>query len=548
MLSQKAIQKILSIKEEVYISPNEMADKLNITFYPYDKEKISKNILNFKNKLERTLNNLKANIVPFEESLKIISIRKVFLRVVKIYFNNLIYIFSKIFRHEVARYYIPFGVIKNSFKRKRIKSGISVIALQESTTGNLPMDNTSSFSKSSVITILDWPNNINNHSNFHEHFDIAMSLFARHMTNIIIGVTDKKWLLYNFNASHPIYNIDVNFKENILNAFIPKIVAPIRPVKFNEFKIKKDSFNTNDNLHRPLVRDMLKSGSLLEDTELYPKGKKIDDLPFRNNYYRWIGKLHLDHRNGMSYGFLARQLPIEIPEVLSLKQTRQKYQSEYSQDKDYFYIDNQMYILIDLADGSTVSMKVPDVWVLSQKSGCDKIHMNPEKDLVKMGLVNGEMFLQPPKGLKLNNSYKTSFDTKVILAHAIGNAISAAIFKYLNINIEFVRNAEKNGFSITHWHGYISSVAIPKKWHIHGLYNPHVACSSPQSAIYALSGKLQAMINSIENNEEYCGDIHIEPHHGSNMTHFSLKHFSDFLHENPNATCLGNKHLDLLKM
>ena len=63
---------------------------------------------------------------------------------------------------------------------------------------------------------------------------------------------------------------------------------------------------------------------------MYPKKRLVAELNFRNKFYKLIGKKYLDNRNGMSYGFVARQLPTDL------------------------------------------SKEIPDVWVLTSKSGSDK--------------------------------------------------------------------------------------------------------------------------------------------------------------------------------
>ena len=75
------------------------------------------------------------------------------------------------------------------------------------------MDNTLRFAQNSVITILDMPEGIGHDTEFHEHFNTAMNLFAYHMTNIAIVIDKEKWIPYNFNASHPIYLIDENLEK-----------------------------------------------------------------------------------------------------------------------------------------------------------------------------------------------------------------------------------------------------------------------------------------------------------------------------------------------
>lgn len=548
MLSLEAINVILGITEKVPISAKEMADKMNITFFPCDRSKISRNVLDFSVKLEKTLAELRVNIVPYNKALITVPLHKSLIKSFLVLLKNLLIGLQKVINPRKSVSYIDVAIIPNLiFKRRRIKPGISVIAIGESDTKNLPMDNTLSFRESTVITVLDMPPNINNSSGFHEHFDTAMGLFAYHMSNIVIGVSKSNWVVYNFNASHPMYDLNDNeFKKHILNALIPKVVAPIRPHRFSDFILKKDHFDIHDKLHASIVTEFLEGGNLLGKTNLYPPGKKIDDLPFRNNFYRWIGKLHLDHRNGMSYGFLAWQMPTELSEVITKVEAEKKFGKLIPKDKDYFISGNDIYIIIKL-DIQELCMKVPTIWVLSQRSGSDKTHMRPDKDLVKMGLVNGKMFLQTPKGLELDEDYRPSFDTKVILAHALGNSILASLLKYKLGEVDFVKLTKEKGMALAHWHGYINPSFIPKGWHVHGIDNPHVACSSPQSAIYSLMGKFNVFLKALSQNEDYFGDVHIEPHHGTNISFTSIKSLATFFNKNPKASTLGNEYLYLYK-
>ncbi|NTV22158.1 MAG: hypothetical protein HGB03_01135 [Candidatus Yonathbacteria bacterium] len=544
MFSTDAIRAILGIEESVQLTPLEMADKLNITFYPYSEHDVSPHVLAFATLLEKTLFELKANIVPYEESLEHVSVRKRIRRVVRILINDIGYFFQRIIKKTPSIPFIGIAVIKSALRPKRIKAGISVIALGEQATGNLPMDNTSSFRRSSVITILDRPDNIKKETAFQEHFDTAMHLFAYHMTNIVLAVDEKEWIVYNFNASHPVYQIDDTFKEHVLSALIPKIVAPIRPYRFSEFIVTQNGFDPHDEYHERLVYDLTYSGTLLEKTGLYPPGKKIEDLPFRNKFYEWIGKIHLDNRNGMSYGFLALQMPVQISPVMNHEEAEKFFGDSIPLAEGNFVFDTHMYFTFSF-DGELLYMKIPDVWVLSQRSGCDKTHMDPEKDILKMGLIDGQMHLRSPKGLELTKEYKPSFDTKVILAHAVGNAIVASLSAYKGINSHFVTMMRTQGVALAHWHGYINPNMIPEGWFTHGIQNPHVACSSPQSAVYALSGKLDVFIEAFAKKKEYRGDIHIEPHHGTNIIFPSLVELGKYLSGDMQVAVLGNAYLYL---
>lgn len=544
MLSQEAIQKILGIEEKVHITPSEMADKLNITFFPYNKENVSPQVLQFLQQIEKTFLELRVNIVPYEEALVKIPTRKIFKKTSLLLLNNLFYFFEKITNRKSYRNYIEFSNIKKFLLRqKRIKSGISVIAIGNNTT-ELPIDYTSSFRDTSIVTILDMPEGISKESTFHKHFDTAMNLFAQHMTNIVIGVNKRDWILYNFNASHPIYPLGENFKENILKALISKIVAPIRPYRFSDFVFQKEHFDIKNEPYKTLVSDFLASGALLEKAGLYPKGKKIDDLPFRNQFYRLIGKIHLDNRSGMSYGFLSLQMPTNLPEMIPFESFSQREDLLFA-GKDYIIKkDGTIFVVIELPQGKYI-LEIPDVFVLSQRSGSDKINFNAQKDLIKLGLSKGVMTLETPKGLVLTSDFKPSFDTKVILAHAVGNVIIATILKHFRKDSIFSKLIEERGVALVHWHGYVGPQFIPNNVYVHGAENPHVSCSSPQSAIYAIDGKLKVFNSMWNDGAEYLGDIHIEPHHGTNMTYSSLQEFGRFVTSNPEVASLGSRYLDL---
>lgn len=547
MISQEAVQKILGIEEKTYITPTEMADKLNITFYPKRGSGISKNVDDFNDKLIKAFNDLKVNIVPYSESLEKVQLKKRIKRFIKLNLNNLLWIFRKLIQKPQTSFYINFKSILRMTGPFRIKKGISVVSLGEQPSDCLPMQYISNFKDNTVVTIIDFPNNINPESTFIEHFDTAMSLFAFHMTNIVIAVDKEKWMLYNFNASHPIYKLDDGkFKEHLLNALIPKIVAPISPHRFSEFKISNEKFNINDDKSKEIINDLISGSTLFNRTNLYPKGKKIDDLPFRDNFHKLIGKMHLDNRSGMSFGFFAKQMPTELSIPIKKSEFIKKAGRDVFEYNDYYINDmGEIYTLIEI-DGfdEPYSIKVPDVWVMSLRSGSDKTHIIPEKDLLKLGLKNGKMWMEFPEGLEVDNDYKPSFDTKVILAHAVGNAILASIMKFNNSNPNYVNNIEKKGISISHWHGYFNEKCIPDGFMVHGGNNPHVACSSPQSAIYALMGKLSSFVDVNKSKLNYNGDIHIEPHHGTNISYPSLVSLAEFLINNPEASVLGNKYIN----
>jgi len=372
--------------------------------------------------------------------------------------------------------------------------------------------------------------------------EIGLNLFASLMTNLAITVSEDDWTLYSFNGSYPTFSIRENFDFNVLHNFIPKIGAPVMPPKLDDFAIRKGSFAVNDQFYAPYIKDLIEGGLLLGKTNLYPKRKSVSDLNFRNNFYKWVGSIYLDGRNGMSYGFIVRQLPVELSQIIPAQEFEDYFENKEKGEEEIIEKKGKIFLRFDMF-GQEFFIKVPDVWVLSSKSGADKSHLNRQTDIIKMGLVDGRMIIETPSGVDVEGDYKPSFDTRVILAHAVTNAILGSIFAYFKPHWEFSEKLRENGMALAHWHGYMNSRLIPKGWEMYGYDNPPVSCSSPQSALYAFRGKIEAGLHCLADNKEYKGDIHIEPHHGVNISYPSLKELGEFLISHPEATELGDRYL-----
>jgi hypothetical protein len=545
MISQSAIEKILGIHEKVEMSPDEMVKKLKVSFYPH-RDKANMRLSKFADDLKDSLDRLGVEIVPYDSIYERRPLKKRIRRFVRFIAFNVVWVVRKVGGMSEVNSYIPFRSILELSSSRKIKKGICIVCIGEQDVEKLMMQYISSFKDNSIITILDFPENVDRETDFKTHFDVAMKLFAYHMTNIVIGVNENDWIVYNFNASHPIYALnDGKFDQHVLHALIPKIVAPISPHKLEEFMIVPEKFNANDETHSAVISEMQQGALLFDKTGLYPEGKQIDELPFRHPFHRLIGKLHLDNRNGMSFGYLAFQMKTELSVPILFEDFEKDHPKAFN-DSDMFVdpTNNYIYIVCTINRKKNV-LKVPDIWVMTIRSGADKTHFNRNTDLIKIGLINGKMMLQLPEGLKISKDYKPSFDTKVILAHAVGNAMIASIIQSYDRKHPFVVSVKDRGVSMSHWHGYFNNELLPTGIDMYGKENLHVSCSSPQSAVYALDGKLKSFSDKIERNELaiYNGDVHIEPHHGINITFPSLVALAQYIVDNPKSSVLGNKYL-----
>jgi len=516
-LSIDAIKTILDIKGQVCMSEQEMAKKLKVTFYPNISEDTSDNVRTFADNLKGTMIELGVEVIPYEQTLEKIS----FARKLKMLLMAISINIKNILKGEFSWFNFNWG--------KKVKKGIAIIAVGEGKTKDLPVDHVTSLRENPMVLITDQPEQILEKSTFKDHLEASLPIFSWNIVNLIVSVGPEYWTVYSFNMSYPMHKIDGDFKKDVLYALVPKIYAPVVPPRISDFEIKNGAFDVKDKKYAPFIDDLVESGKIFEKTKLYPEPKKISEFKFRNAFYKWLGSLLLDKRSGMSYGFIARQLPLELSQVIPTKK---------DQGRDYFFRDEKLYISFDY-DGNKYELKVPDVWVLTSRSGSDKTKLNPEKDIVKMGLVNGKMIMETPKHVSVGPDYKPSFDTKVILAHAVANAIFASIAKHFNENLQFPSEFESNGRALAHWHGYFNQDRLPEAWYLYGIKNPPVSCSAPQGAVYAFHGKEEMFIRIIKNSIPYDADIHIEPQHGSNVSYSSLKDLGEFLLKNKNITKLG---------
>jgi hypothetical protein len=485
-LSREAIQIMLGIKNPIPISLEEMSSNITVTFYPHP-PKISPMLELFKKNLCGMFKKRRITVVPYTKTL--------------------------IYSRE---------------KGDRIKKGVVIIAIGDSSIGNFPVDKIISFTENPILTVIEEPKGLETPS-YTKQMDIGAKLLARYMSSAIIYISKGRWRIYTFNGFSPFYKLYENFDEDILNNVIPKIATRVRPPQLSEFKVKRLKYNflryPQYNLY---IKDLVRSGPLFEQTKLFFPVKKIDSLSFRNKFYRYIASLFLDERSGMSYGFIARQLPVKLKKLIPFRKLKNNLNIRKQKNKDYFIKNNRIYILLEI-NKEIFAMKVPPVFAFISRSGSNKMKLNPLTDILKVGLVNGQMILEIPKKIDLRADYRPSFDVQVILSHFLANAVYGNVLYTLNENAMFPKFLMNKGLALAHWHGEEKLPFIPNGWHTHGENNPPVPCGCPQAAIYAFKGKEEAINRSLNFETEFLGDIHIESQHGINITWTSLKELGNYL-------------------
>ncbi len=402
---------------------------------------------------------------------------------------------------------------------ERVRKGVVLIASGDVADDRLPINHVSSLSENVIVSVLDRACPAHAHADLQSKLNAMMSDMAWHFAHVLIYLEpDDSVTVCNWNGAI----IQCRDDHQLAEVLVPKLAAPVVPPRMSDFDARPNAFDPEHERHQEAVHDMVESGLLWSATGLMISQTPVSSLNFRNKYYRRLGAMHLDHRTGMSYGFLARQLPVpdlEPAMTLAEAQACLPCQDNLEQPGKLHSINAKTYLTLSTA-GEIWVVPVPHVWALSTRSGCEKTKLNAALDIVRYGLSNGRIIFETPLGTSPDGDCKPSYDTLVIVAHALANAIMGSVLAARNIEAPFYRLLKRRGLALAHWHGFLNAEQVPKDYPLHGESNPGVSCSTPQSAIYVVQGKL-SMLGSAAS-ETHQGDVHTEPHHGTNFTCESL--------------------------
>ena len=450
VLSSKALKRIIGITRSIPMTPAEMARSLRVAFYP--SATASERLTYFLNGLKDALLRAGSEVLDYQQALA-----------------------------EGAD--------------DRIGEGIVLIATGEGESGNLAIDHVSNLRNNTVIAVLDGTLPNIRGGVFQKRIDALVGALVWHMAHVVIYVDELSWTVCTMNGGIDTFGME-SMGDRVVDSLIPKLAAPIQPPKKEDFRFRDEPFNPADPVYELSVHDLLRGAEIWGRSGLLPSQTKLETLGFRNHRYRRIALAFLNERTGMSYGFLARQLPGKVWPAMQLDETDSMLQKVDWDEQDFMELDGGV-IVAPMVGKQRFVVRVPEVAVLCTRSGCEKIRLDPSTDLVQLILSNGQVQLRSPVGLMSESDCQPSFDTLTILSHAVGNAIAASILYRVRRQSSLVRSLEQDGFAIAHWHGYPAIHALPKGYHMHGQLNPPVSCSTPQAAVFSLSGKLEVLASSI---------------------------------------------------
>lgn len=486
VIGEEAVRTILGISRPAPLAPETMAHSLRVTFFPV--RTATGRVRRFAERLRNTLAACGVTIVDYDEALV-------------------------------------------SGKPGKVQEGIVIIAPGELQTGDLPVDHVTNLRTTTVLGIIEGPCPADGKMNPQEKLNAVVQTLAWSLLQAVIYVDESSWSLCTMNGAIVRCVNEQHLKEHVLSTLIPKLAAPVVPPHSSDFEAHEGALDLDAPLYKPYIRDYTESAGLWANTGLMLFHTSLSSLEFRDRYYKRLAAAYLDNRSGMSYGFLARQLPSNVKVAMTPEEFSARYGDVDLDSNPVRWVDGKLFVPVH-PNGATLVVEVPEVRVLTTRSGCNKSQIDARRDLILMRLHQGRIIFETPQGISMKVDSKPSYDTLAILAHAVGNAIVVGILSRLRPEGRFVKRFLERGMALAHWHGYINTPRLPEGYFIHGATNPPVSCSTHQAAIYTLAGKLSALDTSLRQNIEYLSDVHIEPHHGTNISGSSLVSLAKWVLEN----------------
>jgi len=469
--SSEAAEAVLGIPRDVPLTVQTMAGQLRVTFFPHSR--MTPRLETFVVRLERVLRDLGVAIVPWSSAL-------------------------------------------STDGREKVHEGIVVIAAGEMVDGKLPVNFIGNLRRTTIVGIVDAPCPAGSGQANQAKLDSIVQELSWNIVQVILFVEEDRWTICTMNGAIIPCKIDDAFRVDVEQTLISKVAAPVVPPHAADYRFEEGSLNLTDPRIAPYVRDFEEGAPLWERTGVMLFHTSTASLRFRNSFYRRIAAAYLDRRSGMSYGFLARQIPTPLTPALTKDAADALLGSESWLRDGVVRHDGKLYVRLSHG-GESMLAEVPRVRMLVTRSGCDKSHIDGHRDLMLMELTVGEITFRTPKGMA-DVDYRPSYDTQTILAHGVGNALLASVMAAEAPDAPFLSDFVRSGVALAHWHGGLDVRLLPEGYHVFGARSPPVSCSTHQSSFYALEGKLAVLNGDRAALRHHRGDVHIEPHHGINVT------------------------------
>lgn len=511
--------------------PKQMAEKVRITFRPLPKGYSNKTIIDFRYRLYEKLTQNGVHVIQWNKASEIVPDSRIYrilrIRKVKRNINAVI---------DVDR---PYSKIRKMFSNLAERIYYLLRSPHKSVTEIIKTSGwADDFTKkhvqdpfnTQVVTLMPLDDEFaDSNTPYERKISIGLQNIIRTMSEVVIGVSADRISIINMNLSDSTFPI-TQLDDFILNSFIPKVYAPIKPPVLNRFI--KGEFDPRESEYAHQLANL---GRDLKHTDLFPQGSSFSDKITRLSHRDVVEKI-FDGRTGVSYGFIAiAEAPkYEGPKELTFEEWDKLSKPDEVNSEIVRKTETGRLYIKTLIRDNVIYQQVPDIWIVTSRSGCDKTNLDPSSDIVRIGLVQGKLFLQTPVGIDLNRrDIRPSFDTYVILAQALSAAL-------------YTPDMIKEGMPILHFHGYPDPGWFkPNEYHA-GETNPSMPCGTVEAALLNYSCVYEVANQNGSDMKLLCL---VESDHGVNILGPSKEYLISRLKEGAEqgSIMLGGRFLPQLK-
>lgn len=523
------------------IDPQVMAQKVSVTFRPLPKGYDNSTILRFREALEHQLQHQGAQVMSWRDATRefsynltipVLGWKKTFqTRTVKTSVDAVIDVvrspslWSRIKNLAAEAVYWLYTHTLASGQTLSIPRIAMLIGWAEEHAAKTVEDPT----RTQVIMLTDLnPEFTDSQTPYHQKIDIGINALIRTFSEIMIGVSDERISILNMNLSDSVFP-KANLEQFVAKSLIPKIFVPIAPLLLSQFEVGQ--YNPRDSGDAARLVALSRA---LAPTGLFPPGFKLSEMIQRRSHRDIVDRI-VNGRTGVSYGFVAY---IEAPQYVGdveIDQAQWETLTPVSGLPSAEVRQNQQgrrYAKVQVGECDRIR-QIPDIWVVSARSGSDKTNLDLDRDVLRIGLTD-KLLLQCPKNVDpAAEDIKPSYDIYVMVAISLASAL-------------YTPELVKAGAPIVHFHGYPAAdwFAAHEDWT--GVENPSVPCGTYESGVFNFLG-ISSFANRPSNEIRLVSLV--EPDHGTNF----IASDWTYLVERLSAGCqqgqieLGGRHFQSLR-
>jgi hypothetical protein len=517
-----------------------MAKQLKVTFRPLPKGFNNATILEFRKELELKLQNHGVKVLSWEEATREFSYeipiplvkwkKKMTVRVVKADINAVIDVERQLgFAGKVKSYLAEkFYQLYSQFISKNQKISVAKITQLIGWAEDNIIQRLEDPTSTQVILITEIDKNfVNSQNSYQQKIAIGVNTIIKNFAEIVIGVSDRNISILNMNLSDSIFPRE-NFDNFVFKSLIPKIYVPIAPLPMSQFEV--GTYNPHQSSYAEKLVHLSRE---LATTGLFPSGFKLSEVIKRKSHRDIVDSI-VNGRTGVSYGFVAYAEPPQYIGAVELSENEWEGLlpvEGFSNNEVRVNNIGRRYIKTRIKN-KYVYKQIPDIWLVSSRSGANKTDLHLERDIIRTGLKN-QLCLQIPEGIDPQEvDIKPSYDTYVLVAIALATALYAP---------ELIQE----GAPMIHFHGYPAKEWFESNEYYAGVENPSVPCGTYESGVFNFLS-IHDIANKVDDNIVLASLI--EPDHGTNIITSNLDYLlarlaTGIKHEQIE---LGGKHFDSL--